>query len=83
VQALCARWGNDASYELDKGSHPHEANYLKLDCSKAKTELGWHPRWGLDKALESIVAWSLAYRDGKELSKVCLKQIRDYSTQSC
>lgn len=83
VQMLCSKWGYEASYEIDKGSHPHEAHYLKLDCSKAKADLGWHPRWGLDKAMESIVEWTLAYRDHSDLSHVCLKQIREYSTESC
>lgn len=82
VQTLCSKWGSDASYEIDKGTHPHEAHYLKLDCSKAKSELGWHPRWGLDKAIENIVKWTAAYRDRKDLSQVCVEQIRQYSSKS-
>ena len=38
VKEMCTKWGEDASYEIDKGKHPHEAHYLKLDCSKAKSE---------------------------------------------
>ena len=78
VQRLCARWGENAAYELDKGSHPHEANYLKLDCSKAKSELGWRPRWDLGTALEKIVQWNRSYQRGDDLRAVCLGQIADY-----
>jgi CDP-glucose 4,6-dehydratase len=52
---------------------------LKLDCSKAKMELGWHPRWGIDRALELVVDWTKAFatREGDLLS-LCLSQIAAY-----
>lgn len=81
VQQLCAKWGGAASYRLDDGEHPHEAHYLKLDCSKAKAELGWQPRWSLDTALEKIIAWTAAYRENGPLREVCLGQIREYQDQ--
>ena len=79
VQQMCAKWGAGAGYRIDRGEHPHEAHYLKLDCSKAKGELGWQPRWNLAKTLDQIVAWTLAYREGKDLAKVCREQIAEYS----
>jgi len=79
VQRMCAKWGGDASYEIDKGEHPHEAHYLKLDCSKAKTEMGWHPRWSLEKAIDSIIDWTKAYKENEDLREKCLKQIEEYS----
>ncbi len=79
VKTFCARWGEGAKYEIEKGDHPHEANYLKLDCSKANARLGWRPRWGLEKALNSIIEWTKAYKDGKNMRDVCLKQIYDYT----
>ncbi len=79
VERLCANWGGNAAYEIDKGEHPHEAHYLKLDCSKAKALLGWHPRWSLEKALARIVEWTLAYRQKDDLRKVCLRQITEYT----
>lgn len=78
VERLCARWGEGASYELDKGDHPHEAHFLKLDCSKARAELGWRPRWGLERSLDSIVEWTEAYREKRDLREVCLKQVEEY-----
>ena len=82
VKRLCERWQEGACYELDQGEHPHEAHYLKLDCSKAKAELGWRPRWSLEAALESIVAWTKMYRDGGDLRAACLAQIRAYEGEA-
>lgn len=79
VQRLCTRWGKGVSYELDKGDHPHEAHYLKLDCSKAKSELGWWQRWSLEQALDSIVDWTEAYREKQNMQDICLQQIIKYS----
>jgi len=80
VAKLCEKWGNGASYVIDAGERPHEANYLKLDSSKAGMLLGWRPVWNLDSALDSIVQWTAAYRDGADLRKVCLKQIEEYES---
>jgi CDP-glucose 4,6-dehydratase len=80
VNRLCTQWGENASYAIDTGAHPHEAHYLKLDCSKAKSELGWRPRWTLDKALDSIVQWTKNYQHGHDVKKTCLQQIEEYSS---
>ena len=80
VQRFCAKWGEDASYERATGEHPHEAHYLKLDCSKARAELGWRPKWGLERAIDSIVEWTRACRDGKDLREICLRQLGEYVT---
>ena len=79
VQRMCRQWGPGASYEIDDGEHPHEAHYLKLDCSKARSGLGWYPRWDLERALDSIIHWTQRYRSGDDLQKVCLEQIADYT----
>lgn len=79
VQRMCAKWDGNASYEIDKGEHPHEAHYLKLDCSKAKAELGWHPRWSLEKAIDSIIDWTKAYKEDEDLREKCIEQIEGYS----
>ena len=71
-------WGDGASWILDGGNHPHEANYLKLDCSKAKARLNWVPKWHLDKALATIVAWQKKYQEGADMKLVTLEQINMY-----
>jgi CDP-glucose 4,6-dehydratase len=78
VRQLCAKWGGGARYQIDCGEHPHEAHYLKLDCSKAKAELDWQPRWGLEEALDRILEWTRAYQAGGDLRQLCRDQITAY-----
>ncbi|MCE3203599.1 CDP-glucose 4,6-dehydratase [Paenibacillus sonchi] len=77
VQEICRKW-NGASYEIDTKSHPHEAQYLKLDCSKAKAELKWHPRWNLEQAIDKIIEFTVAYKEGESLIDICGRQIEEY-----
>lgn len=79
VKAICDRWGGSAGYETDTGGHPHEARVLKLDCSKAREELGWHPRWKTGKAIDKVVEWTMAYKAEKDLRKMSLGQIEEYT----
>jgi CDP-glucose 4,6-dehydratase len=80
VEHMVNSWGKGASWQLDSGVHPHEANYLKLDISKAKDRLGWQPSWRLATALELITTWHQAYLTGAEMKKLCLAQIQQYSS---
>ena len=72
-------WGNDASWVLEQTAQPHEANYLKLDCSKAKHELNWYPRWEISKVLEMIVNWHKSYSSGADMKNICLQEIKKYN----
>jgi len=51
---------------------------LRLDCSKARAQLGWHQVWTLETTLEKIVDWYKAFRDGKDVRAVCMEQIAAY-----
>lgn len=80
VKTLCSQWGDDASYTIDSGNeHPHEAHYLKLDCSKAMTGLGWRPQWDLEKAIAGVIEWTQAYAAGENVKNRCLQQIAEYT----
>jgi CDP-glucose 4,6-dehydratase len=79
VESLTRSWGEGASWVVDGGDHPHEAHYLKLDCSKAKARLDWQPRWHLDATLDKIVEWHRACRDGQDMREVTLRQISEYN----
>lgn len=57
---------------------PHEANFLKLDCSKLKAAMQWKPVWNIEKALEKTVEWSKAYINGDNVAEVTNKQIREF-----
>lgn len=81
VERLTSQWGDGASWALDGDEHPHEATFLKLDCSKARNRLGWQPRWNLERALDEIVAWYKAAARQEDMRAVTLKQI-DQFTQS-
>jgi CDP-glucose 4,6-dehydratase len=78
AKTICKLWGNGASYLIDKKPQPHEANYLKLDCSKAKILLDWHQRWNVETALEYIVDWNKAYLNNTDVKAVCINQIEKY-----
>jgi CDP-glucose 4,6-dehydratase len=78
VEALCAKWGHTQGFTVDEGEHPHEARFLKLDCSKAKHELHWKPIWSLDTALDKIVEWSQIYEAQGDIREICLEQINVY-----
>ena len=75
---ICELWGENASFEIDTNPQPHEANYLKLDCSKAKSELGWIPKWDIETTLKSIVIWNKSFQTGSDMRSVTDKQILDY-----
>lgn len=77
VRRLCALWG-DGRCEAVRSDGLHEACYLRLDCSKARSRLNWRPKWNLDEALERTVAWHRAYLRGDDLQALCLEQIADY-----
>ncbi len=72
------QWGKGASWDLDQGSHPHEAGFLKLDVSKAKSRLAWQPTWHLDQTLKKIVVWHQAWLNGDDMQRVCLNEIGEY-----
>ncbi|WP_286019199.1 CDP-glucose 4,6-dehydratase [Candidatus Venteria ishoeyi] len=72
-------WDGALSWELDKAAQPHEAQLLKLDCSKVHSKLAWIPKWQLEQALEQTVAWYQAYLSQKyDMQDVCLSQIKAY-----
>lgn len=77
VELFSKYWGNVA-WESRPEPGPHEANFLKLDCSKLKTVFGWHPRWNLEKAVEETVRWSKCYLAGEDVRKCMDAQIESY-----
>jgi CDP-glucose 4,6-dehydratase len=78
ARTLCEIWGAGASYESHTIFKPHEARYLKLDCSKAAARLGWHPRWQLRQVLGHVVMWMKSYQAGADMRQISLQQIHDY-----
>ena len=82
VRTLCAKWGErgeNISFDIVSEGQKPEAKVLRLDCSKARSELGWTPKWNLGEALDRVFEWSLAYKQKGNLRAVCLEQIERYS----
>ena len=77
VEYLCTKVPG-ARWQHDRNPQPHEANYLKLDSTKAHTRLGWHPRWDLGTALAKTLEWHQAWRGGSDMTDASLRQIRSY-----
>ncbi|KJC34386.1 CDP-glucose 4,6-dehydratase [Bradyrhizobium sp. LTSP849] len=75
VDQLIALWGDGARWTADAGLHPHEAAYLRLDCAKARSELGWTPRLDLAQGLRLTVDWYKALREGRDLRTFSLDQL--------
>ena len=75
---MAARWGGEAGYTIDQGEHAHEANYLKLDISKARTQLNWRPALRLNDAIDMIVDWAKAQHSGADISALTEHQISFY-----
>lgn len=75
---FCKYWEGAKWKNLAEKNAPHEANFLKLDCSKIKSVLGWKPRWHISDAVEKTVEWSKCYFNGEDVSAVMEKQIREY-----
>lgn len=78
VKQLAQKWSPSASWEINAGDHLHEANYLKLDISKAGQMLNWHPVIRLDEALALTVDWARALESNQDMREVTLDQIRAY-----
>jgi len=78
VQKMAILWGNEVQWQIDTGEHPHEAHYLKLDISKARNRLDWHPVLRLDDALKLIVDWSKQRQTGVNIRQLTLAQIQAY-----
>ncbi len=71
-------WGNENSWTLDRGTQPHEAHYLTLDCSKAKSKIGWRPQWDLKLVLEQTIKWYRAYYTREDMLPITINQIKSY-----
>ena len=78
VDLFVSKWGDGMKWVNQHDGGPHEANFLKLDCSKLKSTFGWHPRWTLDQAMDKIVEWSKAWIAGTDVREVMDKQIEEF-----
>ena len=78
VDLFVKYWGNDLNWINQFDGGPHEANFLRLDCSKLKTTFGWKPHWNLDKAVEKVVEWSKCWIEEGDI-RICMdREIEEF-----
>lgn len=82
VNIFCKKWGESLKWETKIQNGPHEANYLKLDCSKIKAKLNWEQVWNIEKAVEKTVEFAKIYKNDKNIAKCMEKQILDFINDS-
>lgn len=78
VDIFCDKWGEGMTWVNKSDGGPHEANFLKLDCSKLKTVFGWKPKWNFDMAMEKTVEWSKVYVSGGDVIACMDRQIEEF-----
>lgn len=79
VDMFCATWGDGAEWiNVAEENAPHEANFLKLDCSKVKKTFGWNPRWHVAEAVQRTVEWTKDFMSGGDIFKSMLVQTQTF-----
>ena len=83
VTLFCKYWGEDAKWENQaEANAPHEANFLKLDCSKIKATFGWKPRWHMDECMSKVCEFSKVWLAGGDIPAEMDKEIEDFFKES-
>jgi CDP-glucose 4,6-dehydratase len=75
---FCKIWGEGLTWINQYDGGPHEANFLKLDCSKIKRVLGWQTRWHIEEAIKKTIEWTKVYLDNGNVSGIMDKQIKEF-----
>lgn len=78
VDLFVKHWGEEMTWSNQYDGGPHEANFLKLDCSKLKMTFGWKPHWNLEKAIEKVVQWSKCWINNGDIRECMDKQIEEF-----
>lgn len=79
VDLFCKLWGEDATWQNQAEKNaPHEANFLKLDCSKIKAIFGWNPRWHIEECMEKVCEFSKVWLAGGDVPSEMDKEIQEY-----
>jgi len=78
---FCQSWGEGLSWKNLCEEGPHEASFLKLDCSLLKARMGWKPRWQIQTAVEKTVEWTKVYREHGDIRSCMERQIKEFLTK--
>lgn len=78
VDLFVRKWGEGISWKNQSDNGPHEANFLKLDCSKMKSIFGWKPCWNVEEAIEKTVEWSKIFISNGDINECMDRQIDEF-----
>lgn len=78
VEKFVKIWGGDINIKFEQKKYSHEANLLKLDCSKVGHKFNWKPQWDMDETVKYVVEWYKEYMNGGDMSSVTEKQVKRY-----
>ncbi len=79
VDTFCKTWGDGVSWKnVAENNAPHEANFLKLDCTKIKSVFGWNPRWGIQEAIQKTCEWNKVWFSKGSIPNIMDQQIREF-----
>ncbi|MEY8328100.1 CDP-glucose 4,6-dehydratase [Lachnospiraceae bacterium 48-33] len=78
VDLFVKKWDNQVKWIKQYDGGPHEANFLKLDCSKLKSIFGWQPRWDIEIAIEKIVEWTKCWMKNGDINDCIDRQIKEF-----
>ena len=78
VDTFVKYWGGSLKWIDKHDGGPHEANFLKLDCSKVKRVFGWQPRWDLDTAIAKVVEWTKCWQSGGDIRACMNQQVEEF-----
>lgn len=82
VTMFCDKWGENARWINQYDGGPHEANFLKLDCSRIRSVFQWKPRWNVSEALDQVIEWTKEYFAKGDIPAIMDKQITEYIHQN-
>ncbi|MBR1707468.1 MAG: CDP-glucose 4,6-dehydratase [Clostridia bacterium] len=79
VDLFCKYWGEGAAWENQAEENaPHEADFLKLDCSKLKKTFGWKPRWHIEECMDMVCRFSKEWLVGGDIPKEMDREIEEF-----
>ena len=83
VELFKEKWGNGFDWiDQAEANAPHEANFLKLDCSRLKSVFGWQPRWHIDEAVAKTCEWTRVWLNGGDIAAEMAKEIQEYGVDA-
>lgn len=79
AELFCNKWGEGQTWVNKSVDGPHEANFLRLDCSKIKNRLGWQPKWHIEDAVAKVCEFTRIYKNKGNIEQEMLREIEEFA----